>query len=251
MPGGPTRAGPSETIRSGRAAGWRFAALLVGLLAIAAAIWLTPLGALASRTRALALLAAIRRWPTPGVAPLVFVAVYTVATALALPGSALTLAGGALYGLWPGLLLNWAGAMLGATLGYLLARRLGRDFVARRLRGRAAALDEGAGRHGFRTILLLRLIPLVPFTALNYAAGLSAVRPRDYLAATAIGILPAAFAYTYFAEAILAGSLEARRSAYLHVLLAGGLLVALSLLPVVWRRLHRAPSPPPPPPAEC
>ncbi len=239
------------SVRSGHRAGWRFAALLAGLLAVALAIWLTPLGALASRERALALLAAIRHWPTPALAPLVFATLYTVATVAALPGSVLTLAGGALYGVWPGLLLNWAGAVLGATLSFLLARGLGRDFVVRRLRGRAAALDEGAGRHGFRTILVLRLIPVVPFSALNYAAGLSAVRLRDYVVATAIGILPAAFAYTYFAQAILAGSLEARRSAYLHVLVAGGLLVALSLLPVVWRRLHRSSAPPPPPPPAC
>ncbi len=250
-PGEPARAGSSGTIRPGRGASWRFAALLVGLVAIVLAIWLTPLGALASRGRAVSLLAAIRRWPTPALAPLVFMLLYTLATALALPGSALTLAGGALYGIWPGLLLNWAGAMLGATLAFVLARRLGRDFVARRLKGRAAARDERAGRYGFRTILFLRLIPLVPFTALNYGAALSAVRARDYVAATAVGIVPACFAYTYFAEAILAGSLEARRSAYLHVLLAGGLLAALSLLPVVWRRLHRAPSPKPPPPSAC
>ncbi len=243
--GDPAPAGSSGTVRSGRAAGLRFAALLAGLLAIALAIWLTPLGALASRARALALLAAIRRWPTPGLAPLVFVLVYTVAGGLAFPGSALTLAGGALYGLWPGLLLNWSGAVLGATLAFLLARRLGREFVARRLKGRAAALDAGAGQHGFRAILLLRLVPLVPFNAVNYGAGLSAVRPRDYVAASAIGMLPGSFAYTYFAEAILAGSVEARRSATVHILLAGGLLLALSLLPLLWRRRHRTPPPPP------
>ena len=230
-----------EPAPDGGRAGLRFGALLAGLLAVALAIWLTPLGALASRGRALALLASIRRWPSPGLAPLVFVAVYTAAAGLALPGSALTLAGGALYGLWPGLLLNWAGAVLGATLAFLVARRLGRDFVVRRLKGRVAALDEGAGRHGFRAILFLRLVPLVPFNALNYGAGLSAVRPRDYVAASAIGMLPGSFAYTYFAAAILAGSLEARRSAYLHMLLAGGLLLALSLLPLAWRRLHPTP----------
>ncbi len=247
-PGEPARATSSGAIRSGRGAGLRLAPLLAGLLLIALALWLTPLGALASRERALVLLAAIRRWPTPGLAPLVFIGLYTLATALALPGSALTVAGGALYGLWPGVLLNWTGAMLGASLGFLLARRLGRDFVARRLKGRAAALDEAAGRHGFRAILFLCLIPLVPFGALIYGAGLSAVRPRHFLAATALGIVPVCFGYTYFAEAILAGSLEARRSAYLHVLLAGALLAVLSLLPVLWRRLHR---PAPPPPSAC
>ncbi len=208
------------------------------LAIVALAIWLTPVHALVTRAGARALRARIRRWP---LAPLLFVFVYTAAAALALPGTALTLAGGALFGLWGGLALNWLGATVGATLAFLLARRLGRDFVRRRLAGRVAALDEHAQRHGFRAILLLRLVPLVPFNALNYGAGISSVRLRDYVAASAIGMLPGCFAYTYFADAILAGSLEARRSAYLHMLLAGGLLLALSFLPLLWRRLHRAP----------
>ncbi len=224
--------------RVSHAAAGRFALLLLVLAAVGLAVWLTPLHALVTRAGARALLAEVRAWP---LAPLAFVLLYTAAAALALPGSALTLAGGALFGLWLGLALNWLGATAGATLAFLLARRLGRDFVRRRLKGRVAALDEQAGRHGFRAVLLLRLVPLIPFNALNYGAGISSVRLRDYVAASAIGMLPGCFAYTYFADAILAGSLEARRSAYLHMLLAGALLLALSLLPLVWRRLHRAP----------
>ncbi|HET9984053.1 MAG TPA: VTT domain-containing protein [Longimicrobiales bacterium] len=193
----------------------------------------TPLRALGSRSGVLAGLARIRAAPA---APVVFVVVYAVAAGLALPGSALTLAGGAVFGLWPGVALNLAGAVAGATAAFLLARGLGREFVSRRLHGRVAALDREAERHGFRAILLLRLVPLVPFNALNYGAGLSAVRLRDYVLASAVGMLPGTFAYTYFAEAILAGSLEARRDAYLHMILAGALLMLLSLLPLLLRR---------------
>jgi uncharacterized membrane protein YdjX (TVP38/TMEM64 family) len=218
---------------AGGGAGRRFGLLVAGLLLVGLAIWLTPLGALVSRERALALLTAVRQWP---LAPLVFVLIYALAAGLALPGSALTLAGGAIFGVWPGLALNWAGATLGSAIAFLLARHLGREYVSRRLGGRIAALDQNAGRHGFLTILFLRLVPLVPFNALNYGAGLSSIGLRDYVLATGIGILPGAFAYTYFAAAILAGSLEARHSAYLHMLLAGGLLLLLSLLPLAWRR---------------
>jgi len=221
---------------AGRGAGRRFALLVAGLLLVGLGIWLTPLGALVSRDRALALLTTVREWP---LAPLVFVLIYALAAGLALPGSALTLAGGAIFGLWPGLALNWAGATLGSGIAFLLARHLGRDYVSRRLKGRVAALDQNAGSHGFLTVLFLRLVPLVPFNALNYGAGLSSVSLRDYVLATALGILPGAFAYTYFASAILAGSLEARRSAYVHMLLAGGLLLLLSLLPLIWRRWKR------------
>ncbi len=236
----PRSAAPApETGRSARAAAWRFVLLLAVLAIVALAIWLTPLRLLVTRAGARELLARIRGWP---LAPLLFVLLYTAAAALALPGSALTLAGGALFGLWVGLALNWLGATAGATVAFLLARHLGRDFVHRRLKGVAAALDERTTRHGFRGVLLLRLVPLVPFNALNYGAGISSVRLRDYVAASAIGMLPGCFAYTYFADAILAGSLEARRSAYLHMVLAGALLLGLSLLPLLWRRRH---SPPP------
>lgn len=227
--------GLSDSAR-GRRPILRFLALVALLLATGLAVWLTPLGALASRERILELLGTVRRGR---LAPLAFLVIYVAASALALPGSALTLGGGALFGLWRGLALNWLGAMIGATLAFVLARRLGRDFVAHRLRGRVAKLDAAVEHHGFRAVLFLRLVPLVPFNALNYAAGLSSVSLRDYVLATAIGIVPGTFAYTYFADAILAGSLGARKDAYLHMLLAGGLLVLLSLLPLLWRRLRR------------
>lgn len=217
----------------GRSAALRFGLLVVLLVVVVVLLRFTPLRALVSRSGILAALARIRATPA---APLLFVVVYAVSAALALPGSALTLAGGAVFGLWPGVALNLAGATVGATVAFLLARGLGRDFVSRRLRGRAAALDRKAERHGFRGILLLRLVPLVPFNALNYGAGLSAVRLRDYVLASAVGMLPGTFAYTYFADAILAGSAGARRDANLHVIVAGALLVLLSLLPLLRRR---------------
>ncbi|MBX6362654.1 MAG: TVP38/TMEM64 family protein [Gemmatimonadetes bacterium] len=211
----------------GRSAARRFGLLVVLLVVVVVLLRLTPLRALVSRSGALAALARIRATPA---APLLFV-VHAVAAALALPGSALTLAGGAVSALWPGVVLNLAGATVGATVAVRLARALGRDFVSRRLRGRAAALDRTAEPHGFRGIQLLRLVPLVPFNALNSGAGLSAVRLRDYVLASAVGMLPGTFAYTYFADAILAGSAEARRDANLHVIVAGALLVLLRPLP--------------------
>lgn len=230
--GGDAAPEPSGAKRH-RGAAIRFVLLLLLIAAVLAALRWTPLGGVISREGALSLLRSVRSLPA---APLVFVAAYALAAGLGLPGSALTLAGGAIFGLWPGFPLNLAAATLGATLAFLLARGLGRDFVARRLRGRGATLDRETERHGFRAILTLRLIPVVPFNVLNYGAGLSSVRLRDYVLASAIGMLPGSFAYTYFADAILAGSLEARKHAYLHMILAGALLVALSLLPLLLRR---------------
>ncbi|MGH7476298.1 MAG: TVP38/TMEM64 family protein [Longimicrobiales bacterium] len=216
-----------------RGSGWRFLALVVLLVAALLALRLTPLGEYATREGALRLLEQIRG--ARG-APLIFIGMYTMAAALALPGSVLTLAGGAVFGLWPGVAYNLIGATLGATLAFLLARWLGRGFVAERLGGRVAELDRAVGQRGFRTIFVLRLIPLVPFNALNYGAGLSAVRPSAYVLATALGIVPGTAVYTYFADAVLAGSLEAERDALVHILIASALLILLAVLPLAWRR---------------
>ena len=171
----------------------------------------------------------------PFIAPL-FVAAYTVATMLALPGSVLTIAGGAIFGSSLGFLLNWLGASLGAIGAYWIARTLGMDAVRRLVGSRIGQLDRLAGSHGFTTVLRLRLIPVVPFNLLNFAAGLAGVPFRDYALGTVIGLVPGTAVYTYFADALLAGAEGARRDALARLLVAGGLLVTLSFLPALLNR---------------
>ncbi len=178
----------------------------------------------------------------PWWAPAVFVPIYAVGVAFGLPGSIPTLAGGAIFGVLRGMLYNTIGANLGALLAFLMARYLGRDFVARVLRGKAAQLDQKIGAHGFGTILYLRLIPLVPFNALNFAAGISKVSLRDYVLGSLIGMLPGTLVYTYFADALIRGTAEAREEAFLHFLLAAGLLVAFTLITGWIRRRRGDPS---------
>lgn len=222
--------------RDRKAAAWKFAllVLIIGLAIVV--VRLTPIGELLSRDGARSLIQFIQ--DAPG-STLVFIGIYAVAAGFALPGSVLTLVGGAVWGVWPGLIINLVAASSGATLAFFLARLLGRDFVAGKLGARAAKLDRKVVEHGFRTIFILRLIPLVPFNALNYGAGLSGVKLRDYVAASVIGMLPGTFAYTYFAESIWRGAVGAEREAFLHIGIAGGLLVLLSLLPLVWNWWQR------------
>ena len=170
-------------------------------------------------------------------APLLFVAAYAAIASFGLPALALTLAGGAIFGVGLGFALNWAGASLGAVGGYLIARALGRDAVGRLLGRHAGRLDALASAHGFATIFRLRLIPVVPFNVLNFAAGLAGVPLRAYAAGTALGIVPATFVYTYFADSLLGGAEGAREQALVRVAIAGGLLVLLSFVPVLARRL--------------
>jgi uncharacterized membrane protein YdjX (TVP38/TMEM64 family) len=129
-------------------------------------------------------------------APLIFGIIYITATVLVLPGSVLTIGGGILFGTAWGTLINLISATLGATCAFLLARYLGREFVAKRLKGKVAQFDEKVGEHGFYTVLYLRLIPLFPFNLLNYSLGLTQVKFRDYFIASFVGMAPGSFVFT-------------------------------------------------------
>jgi uncharacterized membrane protein YdjX (TVP38/TMEM64 family) len=172
------------------------------------------------------------------VAPL-FVVAYAAATTFGLPGSAFTLAGGAIFGFWWGSVLNWIGATLGATTAYLFARALCGDSCRELLGRYEAKLQQAAAEHGFMAMLRLRLIPVIPFNLLNYAAALAGVRLRAYLVATMIGIIPAMAIYTYFADALLGGVAGATRHALLNVSMAGALLILLSFVPAAMQRWRR------------
>jgi uncharacterized membrane protein YdjX (TVP38/TMEM64 family) len=106
-----------------------------------------------------------------------------------------TLAAGALFGLGEGLLVVAAGAMAGASTAFWLGRFLGRDAVHRLTGLRVGRFDEQQARRGLVAVQVARLVPVMPFTAVNYVAGLTALRARDFLLGTVIGILPATTAY--------------------------------------------------------
>jgi uncharacterized membrane protein YdjX (TVP38/TMEM64 family) len=208
---------------------------LVGVIASGGLlVAFTPLGSYLSRDGidlAISWLRASRA------APLFYIAAYTFATAFAIPGSILTLAGGAMFGVVQGSLYTTIGANLGANAAFGIARMLGRDGVTNIGGSRLDALDRAAESHGFQGLLSLRLIPVVPFNALNFGSGLTSISWSTYAIATAIGILPGTIVYTMFADALLAGSREASREALLRVLLSGALLILLSFLPAIARRL--------------
>jgi uncharacterized membrane protein YdjX (TVP38/TMEM64 family) len=171
-------------------------------------------------------------------APLAFVTLYVVATALDFSGAVLTLAGGAVFGFGWGAVLNTIGANLGASAAFYVARRLGREGVQQFLGARLARLDRVSAEQGFAWLLRLRLIPVVPFNLLNVAAGLTAMPWRTFAAATAIGILPGTLIYTFFADALLSAgaSHEDARAQITRLTVALVALVILSLVPAIARR---------------
>jgi len=212
----------------------RLALLVALLVAAAVVVRATPLGDYFTREGMLAALESVRSstW-----APLLYVVAYAAATALALPGSILTIVGGAVFGFTWGVVLVTVAANLGANAAFAIARALGRDGIERLLRGRLQGLDRATAAHGFWGLLVLRLVPLVPFNALNFGSGLTAMRWRDYALATVIGIVPGTLVYVFFADALVQGSTEASAAARTRLFIAGALFLALSLIPLIARRL--------------
>ncbi len=107
------------------------------------------------------------------------------------PAELLTMANGMVYGPWLGSLLTWIGAMLGAVTSFGLTRWLGRPFVVKVLSGqKLCRLDEWATQQGVVTLLLSRLLPVVSFNLINYAAGLTPVSWWTFVWTTGLGIIP-------------------------------------------------------------
>jgi uncharacterized membrane protein YdjX (TVP38/TMEM64 family) len=178
--------------------------------------------------------------------PLAFIAGYAAATLAFAPGSLLTLAAGAIFGLGRGVLYTFIAATLGASGAFLVARYLARPAIERRLAAhpRFAAIDRAVARQGRRIVFLLRLSPVFPFNLLNYALGLTRVRFLDYLVAS-IGMIPGTLLYVYYGKvagdvATLAAGAGVGRGPGYYVVLALGLLATVAVTAVITRTARRA-----------
>ena len=135
----------------------------------------------------------------PSISWAVYIGLYILATVLLLPGSILTLGAGFLFGVGFGYLLVAIGSVVGATLAFLIGRFLARDWVDSRLSEmpKFAALDRAVSERGALIVFLTRLSPIFPFNLLNYALGLTAVRPLTYILVSWIGMIPGTLLYVY------------------------------------------------------
>ena len=169
-------------------------------------------------------------------AVLIYIALYCLQTVFSLPGAAVfTLAGGFLFGAVLGTVYANIGATLGATFAFLAARTLLRDWVERKFGERLRPIQEGFEQNGFYYLLTLRLIPLFPFFLVNLMAGLTRISVGEFVAATAIGIVPAAFVFANAGRQL--GSINSLGEiASPRVLAALALLGVLAIVPILYRR---------------
>ncbi|MFM5807405.1 FAD-dependent oxidoreductase [Aeromonas veronii] len=157
-------------------------------------------------------------------ASLLFVLIYVLSTALSLPGaSLLTLGGSAVFGVAWGLLLVSFASTIGATLAFLSARFLLRDWVTARFGDKLATFQAGMAKEGAFYLLSLRLIPVFPFFLVNLLMGLTSIRVSTYYWVSQLGMLPGTFVY------VLAGS-ELGQLTSTGNILSPGLMVTLTLL---------------------
>jgi uncharacterized membrane protein YdjX (TVP38/TMEM64 family) len=178
-------------------------------------------------------------------APVLFVLIYIVAAVTLAPAFFLTVAGGAVFGVWQGSLLVFMGASLGASAVYALASPLASIRWMRRVTSdqRVAAVRNAVAGGGVRVMLLLRLSPLVPYSILNYALALSGVRYADFLVAL-LGMIPAIVLYTYYGKVVgdvaaLAAGVSPPRGLEYYVLLAVGLVTVVVSTTMITRAARR------------
>ncbi len=180
--------------------------------------------------------AALQNWiqNAGAAAPLIFMLIYIIGTIFFLPGSVLTLLGGALFGPVVGTLINLSAATIGAIISFLISRFLGANWVAKKMAsgndGRLKQIINGVENEGWRFVAFTRLVPLFPFNLLNYALGLTKISFNQYSIATFICMFPGALAYTYLGyigkEAATGGEDLIQK-----ILLALALLASVAFIP--------------------
>lgn len=186
----------SQSSAASKSAIWRLIVLIVIVIALFLAMRFLPIQQL---------LRNFNNWVGQmGVAGIfIFIGVYAIATVLLAPGSILTIGAGFAFGLWKGFLAASAGATLGASLAFLVARFIARDKVEAIAKGneKFRNIDSAIGKQGAKLVFLLRLSPVIPFNLSNYFYGLTGVKFWPYVLASGIGIIPGTFLYVYIGTA--------------------------------------------------
>lgn len=209
------------------------------LLVLAAAAYFLPL-----RPYLQSLLEWIRDMGTWG--PVLLAVAYVIATVCFVPGSLMTIGAGFLFGVVVGAVTVSLASVVGASAAFWLGRTIARGWVERRFSGdrRFLTLDRAVEREGFKIVVLVRLSPVIPFTAINYVLGLTKISYRDFLLASWIGMLPGTILYAYLGSTLQSlaelGSGGAAGGRVSQAFFVAGLVVTLIATIVVTRIARRA-----------
>lgn len=168
-------------------------------------------------------------------APIIYIALYTVATVLVLPSTALNLTGGAIFGLWWGILWTSIAAVIAAVVAFTFTRTVGREMIARKLAGSWQAMDAEMHQNGLFYMFAIRLLPIIPYGLVNFAAGLTSIRFRDYLLGTILGTVPGLLPFVMLGSS----GLQAMRTGDVLPLVGALCLTGLLVGGATWYRRRR------------
>ena len=179
---------------------WRSVALVVLILCVIVTLRYLGIGEK---------LGDLRQWIQGfgSLAPLVYVLIYIIAVVAALPGAAITIAGGALFGSVTGVILVSIGSTIGASLAFIIARYVARNAIVRRLSGNETfhKLDRMTEEHGAIIVAITRLVPIFPFNLLNYGFGLTRVPFGTYIFWSWLCMIPGTILYVVGTDAVVSG----------------------------------------------
>ncbi|MHC4872947.1 MAG: TVP38/TMEM64 family protein [Planctomycetota bacterium] len=178
--------------------------------------------------------------------PAAFIIIYAALTVLAMPGSVLTLAAGAIFGLIEGTIYTFIAAMLGACGAFLTARYFARDWVKEKLSGgnKLGSIDSALETEGLKIMTLLRLSPVFPFNFLNFALGFTGVKFRDYVIA-GFAMIPGTILYVYYGFVAgsvvkIAGKERPERGIEYYLFVAVGLVATIAVTAVITKMAKKA-----------
>lgn len=169
-----------------------------------------------------------------------FMIIYIGFVTFGIPNLPLQLMCGAVYGMWWAYVMMYIGVNIGALTAFSMGRLLGRKGIEELWGHRLKGLNGMIERGGFRLILILRLLPLMPFNSINYGSGISRVRVKTYMAATLLGTIPLTFLHVTLGDA--AGTLDlGKASSWMHPKIFVPLVLAgcLMIFALMWGRIQQ------------
>lgn len=168
-------------------------------------------------------------------APIIYIVLYTIATILVLPSTALNLTGGAIFGPWLGTLWTSIAAIIAAVAAFAFTRTVGREIIIQKLAGRWNGMDAEISQGGLFYIFAIRLLPIIPYGLVNFAAGLTSIRFRDYLLGTILGTVPGILPFVMLGSS----GLQAMKTGNILPLVGSLALIGLLVFGATWYRRSR------------
>ena len=210
-------------------------AIVAIIVAVVAVLYFTPLRQYMTRDH---VRAAVEHLRGVWYAPFVLIVVYAISCVFAIPASFFILSAGAIWGWKLGGTYAMIGGVLGAIASFLVGRFVGEGMLAK-FGKLGKTVEKNVEHAGFKSLLILRLIPLFPFAVLNYGSGVARVALFDFIFATTLGLAPSNYVFAYSADALFNGTMT-EGDALKRLFLVAALVLTVVLVPMILKKRMRS-----------